>query len=102
MKSIALILALLISPVAVATTPAHVVPEPVTEAVTVAQRIVPASSPAAAPTLAAATSDQDKLICERIKEIGSNRHKRVCKTMAQREREREAARNAVDKGSRDR
>jgi len=38
----------------------------------------------------AARSDEEKLICERVRPIGSNRVERVCKTASQRRKEQEA------------
>lgn len=37
--------------------------------------------------------DDERMVCERVKTVGSNRIQRVCKTVAQREYEREQARD---------
>lgn len=89
---------LLLSPVASATTVVPTVPEPVAEPVPAAPPTVTATAPAATP-VAAKAAEEDKMVCERVKELGSTRLKRVCKTMSQREREREAARDASSRRS---
>jgi hypothetical protein len=52
-----------------------------------------ASAPAAASKPTA--SDDDKLICEMERPVGSNIPKRVCRTQAQIDREREAAQDKM-------
>lgn len=39
---------------------------------------------------------EDKMVCKQERKIGSNRLQRVCKTVAQIEREREMARQRMD------
>lgn len=99
MKSIALILTLLLCPLGFGTATAHVVGQPVAD-VAPAAALTPTAG--AKPVAAVAAVDDDAMICERVKELGSTRLKKVCKTVAQREREREAARDAVNTRSRDR
>ena len=40
-------------------------------------------------------ADNERMVCKRVKRTGSNRHVRVCKTVAEREREREEARRVL-------
>ena len=40
--------------------------------------------------------DDDRLVCERVKSVGSNRVERVCRTASERERERINAQNTLD------
>lgn len=42
-------------------------------------------------------ADDDRLVCERRKTLGSNRKERVCKTVAQMREERERAREEFDR-----
>lgn len=56
----------------------------------------PAAS-AAAPSTAAAPVDPDEKVCKVERDIGSNRLKRVCRTRAQIENERAAAREALSR-----
>jgi hypothetical protein len=51
-----------------------------------------ASEPAEKPT---ATAQEDKLICQTERPVGSNIPKRVCRTQAQIDREREAAQEKI-------
>lgn len=83
-----LLLALLSTPVA----------EPVVDAATVAPPAAVAvdAAPAAAPPA------EEKLQCRRERILGSNRTQRVCTSAAQRERERNAARDALESAQRDR
>lgn len=46
---------------------------------------------------AAATDDDERMVCERRKVLGSNRPERVCKTVAQRREEKERARADMDR-----
>ena len=98
MKSIVLCAALLTSAALCASASAHTVPAPVAMPAATAPATVPASASPASPAapVVVAKADDDTLVCERVKELGSTRLKRVCKTIGQREREREAARNAAD------
>jgi len=98
-KSIALIFTLLLCPLAFGTATAHVVGQPVAAAAPAAALT---STAGGKPVAAAAAVDEEAMVCERVKELGSTRLKKVCKTVAQREREREAARDAVNTRSRDR
>ena len=41
-------------------------------------------------------NDDDRLICERVKSVGSNRIERVCKTASERDRERTNAQKSLD------
>ena len=52
-----------------------------------------ASGPA--PAAAKTASDDDKLICEMERPVGSNIPKRVCRTQAQIDRERETAQDTM-------
>lgn len=56
------------------------------------------STPAAPP--AAATAGPDEQVCKVQREVGSNRLKRVCRSRAQIEREREASRDALSREQR--
>ena len=47
-------------------------------------------------------SGEERLVCERVKAMGSNRVERVCKTVAQRQAERDSARNRANKSGVDR
>lgn len=96
-----LLAALLLSPMAGATIAVPSIPEPVAEPVQAAPPTGEATAPAGT-SVAAKAAEEDKMVCERVKELGSTRLKRVCKTMSQRQREREAAREAMEAGSRDR
>lgn len=58
-----------------------------------------ASAPAAAASKPTA-SDDDKLICEMERPVGSNIPKRVCRTQAQIDRERDAAQEKIRELSR--
>ena len=40
----------------------------------------------------------DRMVCQLVKTLGSNRKERVCRTAAQIDAEREAARNQLDRG----
>ena len=44
-----------------------------------------------------ATDDDERMVCERRKVLGSNRPERVCKTVAQRREEKERARADMDR-----
>lgn len=103
MKFPCLTAALVISFSACATTPAASAPatavEPVQSDAPVGSEPTPAATAAVA---AAPAAVEDKMICERVKELGSTRLKRVCKATSQRLREREAAREAMEAGSRER
>jgi len=54
------------------------------------------SSDARAPAAAAPKDDPNKLICEMIKPTDSNIRRRVCKTQAQLEKERDDAKRYMD------
>lgn len=43
-------------------------------------------------------AEDERMICKREKTLGSNMDKRVCKTVAQRREEQEAARRSIDRG----
>lgn len=43
--------------------------------------------------------DDDRMVCERVRKIGSNRVERVCMTAGERDRQREQARQAMEKRS---
>ncbi|MFC3551381.1 hypothetical protein ACFOLC_10205 [Lysobacter cavernae] len=45
-------------------------------------------------------AEDGRMICERVKPVGSNRTERVCKTAKQRREEREAARGSVENAGR--
>ena len=45
---------------------------------------------------AVSRAEDERMVCERRRVLGSNRKERVCKTVAQLREEREAARNAMD------
>lgn len=45
----------------------------------------------------AGKTDDDRLVCERVRSIGSNRIERVCKTVAQRREERELGKQNADR-----
>lgn len=45
-------------------------------------------------------AEDGRMICERIKPVGSNRAERVCKTAQQRREEREAARGSMENAGR--
>ncbi|KQZ56474.1 hypothetical protein ASD53_13095 [Lysobacter sp. Root559] len=47
-------------------------------------------------------SGEERMVCERVKAMGSNRVERVCKTVAQRQAERDSARNRANKSGVDR
>lgn len=83
-----LLLALLSAPVA----------EPVAEAATAA----PTTAAAVNPAPAGVPPAEEKLQCRRERILGSNRTQRVCTSAAQRERERNAARDALESAQRDR
>lgn len=63
--------------------------------------VPPAATPAAAEAPAeAAKSDQDEKVCKLERQLGSNKMKRVCRTRAQMEIDREAAREALSREQR--
>lgn len=43
-------------------------------------------------------ANDDRLVCELVKTLGSNRKERVCRTLGQIRAEREAVRNQLDRG----
>lgn len=59
--------------------------------------VAPKADPAAA-----ARADDERMICERVKVIGSHKVERVCKTAAQRREEREGAKYQSGKAATDR
>lgn len=67
-------------------------PAPAPSPTTTAAPAAPAAAPAAA-----APVDPDEKVCKVEREIGSNRLKRVCRTRAQIENERAAAREALSR-----
>lgn len=79
-----------------ATTPAPTAPEAAQAAVAAAPT---AAAPAATPSTAA-QADGEAKVCKLEKELGSNRPKRICRTKAQIEAERAAARDAVSREQR--
>jgi len=54
-------------------------------------------APAAAATPAVEESDDERMVCTYEKTIGSNMKKRICKTVAQRNKEREDSRDAMNR-----
>jgi len=42
------------------------------------------------------SAEDDRMVCQRIKPVGSHRNQTICKTVAQRRAEREAAQNGVN------
>lgn len=57
----------------------------------------PPAARAATPRVAKPESDDERMVCKAERTIGSNRVQRVCRSAAQIEREREAARSQLDK-----
>lgn len=59
---------------------------------------IPAPAQAAqAPAAAKPASNEERMVCKAERTIGSNRVQRVCRSVAQIEREREAARSQMGK-----
>lgn len=57
----------------------------------------PAATPAATPPVANPVSNEERMVCRAERTIGSNRVQRVCRSVAQIERDREAARTQMSK-----
>jgi hypothetical protein len=57
----------------------------------------PAPTLPPAPAATKPASDQERMVCRAERTIGSNRVQRVCRSVAQIEREREAARSQLGK-----
>lgn len=71
---------------------------PVSADETAAPSATPSVTPApVAPAPAKPSDDEERMICRAERTIGSNRMTRVCRTAAQIEREREAARSQMGK-----